>query len=60
MLTREPMEDGNPLLNARNCIMTPHIAWGPKETRARLVDIVADNLAAFLSGNPRNEITKNK
>lgn len=60
VLTREPMEDGNPLLNARNCIMTPHIAWGPKETRARLVDIVADNIAAFLSGNPRNEITKNK
>ena len=60
VLTREPMERGNPLLTAKNCIITPHIAWGPRETRARLVDIVAENLAAFLAGRPQNVVPYNK
>ena len=58
VLTREPMEEDNPLFKAKNCIITPHVAWCPQETRARLVDIVADNLAAFMRGEPQNVVTK--
>jgi glycerate dehydrogenase len=50
----EPITMHNPLLNAKNCITTPHIAWAPKEARARLMNIVADNLGAFLNGSPQN------
>ena len=45
---------GNPLLSARNCLVTPHIAWATKETRSRLLDLVVENIAAFLAGKPRN------
>jgi len=44
----------NPLLSAPNCIITPHIAWAAKESRARLLEIGADNLAAFAAGSPVN------
>lgn len=50
----EPISPDNPLLRAPNCILTPHIAWAAKESRARLMDIAADNLRAYLSGNPKN------
>jgi len=52
----EPMLPDNPLLNAPNCVLTPHIAWAPKETRARLIKIVADNIEAFINGNPINVV----
>lgn len=55
-LAREPMSADNPLYGARNCIITPHIAWAPSETRGRLVRIVAENLAAFISGRPQNVV----
>lgn len=58
VLSAEPMRKDCPLFGAKNCIITPHIAWGPKETRTRLVSIVADNIRAFLSGKPQNVITK--
>jgi len=52
----EPMLDSNPLLGAPNCVMTPHIAWTPVETRIRLIDMAADNLKAFMAGKPINQV----
>jgi len=52
----EPMLGTNPLLGAPNCVITPHIAWTPVETRIRLIDAAADNLEAFLNGNPINKV----
>ena len=56
VLCQEPMSSENPLLNAKNCIITPHIAWAPIDTRRRLMKIVADNLAAYKNGNPINTV----
>ncbi len=52
----EPMLETNPLLGAPNCVITPHTAWTPVETRIRLIDAAADNLDAFLKGNPINQV----
>lgn len=52
----EPMEEDCILMGAKNCIITPHIAWAPVETRVRLMNIVADNISAFLKGTPKNRI----
>ncbi len=52
----EPIEDANPLLSARNCFLTPHIAWAPLESRIRMYDITIANLKAFLAGNPQNVV----
>ena len=48
VLSVEPPADGNPLLSARNCLVTPHIAWATKEARSRLMDAAIENLAAFV------------
>lgn len=56
VLTQEPPRDGNCLIGAPNCIITPHIAWAPRETRSRLMDIAADNLEAFLRDEPKNVV----
>lgn len=56
VLAKEPMDAGTPLRNAKNCIITPHIAWSPLETRERLIRIVAENLEGFLNGTPRNQV----
>lgn len=56
VLCEEPMSADNPLLNAKNCIITPHISWAPIDTRKRLVTIVADNLSAFINGKPINTV----
>ncbi|MCV3296883.1 D-2-hydroxyacid dehydrogenase [Oenococcus kitaharae] len=50
----EPISADNPLLKAKNCYITPHIAWAPFETRRRLLDISISNLANYLSGKPSN------
>ncbi len=50
----EPMEQDNLLMNAKNCIMTPHIAWAPVETRERLMGIVVDNIKNYFNGTPTN------
>lgn len=56
VIQNEPMEENCPLLNCPNCILTPHIAWAPKETRTRLFKISLENLKAFLNGNPINKV----
>ena len=56
VVSSEPIKIDNPLLNACNCIITPHISWAPKESRKRLMDIAIDNLRHYLSGNPINVI----
>ena len=52
--TVEPMQEGNPLLSAKNLIITPHVAWATPEARERLVDIVAQNLKGFMEGKTQN------
>lgn len=58
VLETEPAKAGNPLLSARNCYITPHIAWAAKETRGRLLGILEDNLKAYIDGNPQNVVNK--
>ena len=52
----EPMEEDCILMQAKNCIITPHIAWAPVETRKRLMSIVADNIENYLKGTPVNKV----
>ncbi len=52
----EPIEKDNPLLTLDNCIITPHIAWSPKETRENLIKLVAENVKCYLEGNPKNVV----
>ena len=54
VLYSEPPELTNPLLSAPNCVITPHIAWASFEARKRLLQMVADNLKAFINGEPKN------
>ena len=58
VVSREPINGDNPLLFARNCIITPHIAWAPKESRQRLMEAALENLRAFLNGSPVNVVNK--
>ena len=56
VLTCEPPRDGNPLIGARNCYITPHIAWATFAARKRLQQIALDNVRAFIAGHPQNVI----
>lgn len=56
VLSREPMRADNPLLGAKNCVITPHIAWAPKQARERLISIVADNIKHYIDENPINVV----
>lgn len=56
-LVVEPMEENCILMQAKNCIITPHIAWAPVETRERLMNIVAQNIKNFINGNPTNVVS---
>jgi glycerate dehydrogenase len=56
VLTTEPPDAGNPLLKAKNCIITPHIAWATRSARRRLMNTAVENLQAFLNGNVRNVV----
>jgi glycerate dehydrogenase len=58
VVSAEPIPADSPLLDAPNCIITPHIAWAPKESRIRLMNIAVDNLKAFLNGSPVNVVNK--
>lgn len=56
VLSVEPAEKTNPLLTAKNCYITPHIAWAGFETRSRLMEIFKGNIKAFVDGKPRNVV----
>ena len=56
VLEKEPMSPDTPMKNARNCVITPHTAWSAFETRKRLVDIVCNNVKAWLNGTPTNKV----
>ncbi len=56
VVSKEPIEPENPLLGAENIIFTPHIAWAPRESRQRLMDIAVENLRAFMRGTPVNVV----
>ena len=58
VLNNEPMSPDCPLLGAKNCIITPHIAWAALETRKRLLEIVEANIKAFLAGKPVNNVAE--
>lgn len=56
VLSIEPPAESNPLLSAKNCIVTPHIAWATREARARLLDIAVENVRAFKAGQVVNAV----
>ncbi len=56
VIEEEPMKEGSVLLDAENCIVTPHVAWAPKETRQRLVDVVLSNVFCWLEKEPVNVV----
>jgi glycerate dehydrogenase len=56
VLSMEPPKSDNPLLRAPNCLLTPHIAWASREARARLLEAAAENIRAFIAGNPINVV----
>lgn len=58
VLDTEPMRKNHPYLTAKNCYITPHVAWAAYEARVRLIDIVAENIRAFEAGSPVNVVTK--
>lgn len=58
VVSTEPIRNDNPLLTAKNMIITPHIAWAPIESRTRLIDYTIENLVKFLKGNPINVVNK--
>lgn len=57
VMAEEPPRPDHPLLTAKNCLITPHIAWASREARLRLIDAVAGNLRAFLAGQPVNVVS---
>ena len=56
VLSVEPPLASNPLLTAKNCVITPHVAWATRDARRRLIDVTAANLAAFAAGQPQNVV----
>ena len=57
VLSTEPPVADNPLLTAKNCLVTPHIAWATKAARGRLLAMVVANIHAFLDGRPQNVVS---
>ena len=58
VVSTEPIRNDNPLLKAKNCIITPHISWAPKESRQRIMDCTVSNVLSFLNGAPANVVNK--
>ena len=58
VVSTEPILESNVLLKAKNCLITPHISWAPKESRQRLMDIAVSNLRAYLDGTPVNVVNR--
>ena len=58
VVSSEPIKADNPLLTAKNCIITPHISWASKESRERLMQIAMDNLKHFLDGDAINVVSR--
>lgn len=56
VLSQEPPRNGNPLLRARNCVITPHNAWMTKEARQRIMEVTKENIIAFADGRPQNVV----
>ena len=56
VVSAEPIRPDNPLLHAKNCVLTPHISWAPKESRQRIMDCAVANAQAFLAGTPQNVV----
>jgi glycerate dehydrogenase len=56
VVSTEPIRGDNPLLKAKNCIITPHIAWASRAARKRLMDTAVSNLRSFLAGAPENVV----
>jgi len=58
VVSSEPIHGDNPLLKAKNCIITPHMSWGAKESRQRIMNSTVSNIKAFLDGNPVNVVNQ--
>ena len=58
VVSTEPIRGDNPLLKAKNCIITPHISWAPKESRQRIMDATVQNVQAWLKGAPVNVVNR--
>ncbi len=58
VVSTEPIKADNPLLKAKNCLITPHISWAAKEARQRIMDMTADNIRAFIAGEPVNIVNR--
>ncbi|HWR21988.1 MAG TPA: D-2-hydroxyacid dehydrogenase [Feifaniaceae bacterium] len=56
VISKEPIDPDNPLLKAKNCFITPHISWAPRESRKRLMETATENLRQFLNGTPVNVV----
>jgi glycerate dehydrogenase len=56
VMSAEPPKPDNPLLSAKNCFITPHIAWGTRAARERLMKIAIDNVRSFIEGKPKNMV----
>ena len=54
VVSTESIKGDNPLLGAKNCLITPHISWAPKEARERIMDVSVNNLKSYLDGAPIN------
>lgn len=58
VVSTEPIKGGNPLLRAKNCIITPHMSWGAKEARQRIMDITVKNVQSYKMGEPQNVVNR--
>lgn len=58
VVSTEPIKGDNPLLKAKNCLITPHMSWAPKESRQRIMDMSVDNVKAYLAGKPINVVNR--